>query len=509
MTIKNRPEYDKFISRIQKSSDSFRKISAEKRHSKDFRTARENLAHLIDKDSFLEFGQFAVAAQRSRRDYEELQDKTNADGIITGFCSINSNLVGEYEAKAAAIIYDYSVLAGTQGYFHHAKLDRICEQANKFNLPIIIFTEGGGGRPGDIDVLTQIAGLHIPSFSSWAQLTGQCLKIAVNNGYCFAGNAVLFGCSDFKIATKNSWIGMAGPAMIEGGGLGAFEPKDIGPIEIQEKNGVVDYVAENEEEATNIAKQLLSYFQGSIEEYTAVDQEQLREMMPADRRYTYEVRNIIHTISDVGTFLELRRKYGESIITGFIRIEGRPFALLASDCQKLGGAIDSESAEKAGEFISICSAHKIPILVLADTPGFMVGPASEEGGAVRRMSSLLKSGANLSVPLVAIFLRKGYGLGAQALVGGSLHNPVYTAAWPTGEFGGMGIEGAVKLGYKKELEEMESEEKRKELFDKLVSRMYEVGQAIEAASYLEIDAVIDPADTRDVVIKAFNAAERT
>ena len=507
MTIKNRPEYDKFISRIQKSSDSFRKASAEKRHSKEFRTARENLDHLIDDDSFLEFGQFAVAAQRSRRDYEELQDKTNADGIITGFCSINSKLVGEYEAKAAAIVYDYSVLAGTQGYFHHAKLDRICEQANKFNLPIIIFTEGGGGRPGDIDVLTQIAGLHIPSFSSWAQLTGQCLKIAVNNGYCFAGNAVLFGCSDFKIATKHSWIGMAGPAMIEGGGLGSFEPTDIGPIEVQEKNGVVDYVAENEEEATNIAKQLLSYFQGSLEEFTVADQEQLREMMPADRRYTYEVRNIISTIADADTFLELRRKYGASIVTGFIRIEGRPFALLASDCQKLGGAIDSESAEKAGEFISICSDHKLPILVLADTPGFMVGPASEEGGAVRRMSSLLKYGANLSVPLVAIFLRKGYGLGAQALVGGSLHNPIYTAAWPTGEFGGMGIEGAVKLGYKKELEEIESEDKRKELFDKLVSKMYEVGQAIEAASFLEIDAVIDPADTRDVVIKAFNAAE--
>jgi acetyl-CoA carboxylase carboxyltransferase component len=230
-------------------------------------------------------------------------------------------------------------------------------------------------------------------------------------------------------------------------------------------------------------------------------------MMPEDRRYTYDVRDIIKTLADQDTFLELRRKYGESIITGFIRIEGKPFALLASDCQKLGGAIDSESAEKAGEFISTCNDHQLPILVLADTPGFMVGPASEEGGAVRRMASLVKHSANLSVPLVAIFLRKGYGLGAQALVGGSLHNPVYTAAWPTGEFGAMGIEGAVKLGYKKELEEIEDPDKRKELFDKLVSKMYEVGQAIEAASFLEIDAVIDPADTREVVIKAFKATE--
>jgi acetyl-CoA carboxylase carboxyltransferase component len=252
---------------------------------------------------------------------------------------------------------------------------------------------------------------------------------------------------------------------------------------------------------------LLAYFQGPIEEFTFSDQGQLREMMPDDRRYTYEVRDIIDTIADADTFLELRNKYGKSIVTGFIRIEGKPFALLASDCKQLGGAIDSESAEKAGEFVSICNDHQLPILVLADTPGFMVGPASEQGGAVRRMSSLLKHGANLSVPLVAIFLRKGYGLGAQALVGGSLHNPVYTAAWPTGEFGAMGIEGAVKLGYKKELEEIKDEDKRKELFDKLVSKMYEVGQAIEAASFLEIDAVIDPADTRMVVIKAFNASE--
>ena len=390
MAIKNRPEFEKFIRRVEKSSDEFRASSTEKRHSKHFRTARENLNHLVDGESFLEFGQFAVAAQRTRRDYEELQDKTNADGIITGFCSVNSELVGEKHAQAVAIVYDYSVLAGTQGAFHHLKLDRICDQAKKFELPIIIFTEGGGGRPGDTDVLTQIAGLHIPSFSSWAQLTGSSLKIAVNNGYCFAGNAALFGCSDFRIATKTSWIGMAGPAMIEGGGLGVFEPTDIGPVSVHEKNGVVDYVANNEEEATLIAKKLLSYFQGSIEDFSICDQEILQNVMPEDRRYTYEVRDIINTVADQESFLELRKKYGESIATGFIRIEGKPFGLLASDCQKLGGAIDSESAEKAADFISICNDHALPILVLADTPGFMVGPASEELGAVRRMASLSK-----------------------------------------------------------------------------------------------------------------------
>ncbi len=234
--------YLEFIDRLKKTEDTSRKLAVDKRHNKNFNTARENLNNVIDGGSFLEFGSFAVAAQRSRRDYEDLKIETSADGIITGFCQINSELIGEENSHAISIIYDYSVLAGTQGYFHHMKLDRICEKAEEFKLPIIIFTEGGGGRPGDTDVKTNIAGLHVPSFSTWARLSGQCLRIAVNNGYCFAGNAALFGCADIRIATKQSWIGMAGPAMIEGGGLGKYSPDEIGPVEstIQRSS---DYVA--------------------------------------------------------------------------------------------------------------------------------------------------------------------------------------------------------------------------------------------------------------------------
>lgn len=499
-------KYEEFIKRLQKSTDEYREESTSTRHKKGFRTARENLNDLIDEDSFLEFGQFAVAAQRSRRDYDDLQDKTNADGIITGFCRVNSDIVGTASSDAIAIIYDYSVLAGTQGFFHHQKLDRITDKAKEYQLPIIIFTEGGGGRPGDVDVATQIAGLHIPSFANWASLSGRCLRIAVNNGYCFAGNAALFGCSDFRIATKDSWIGMAGPAMIEGGGLGKYDPKDIGPVKDHELNGVVDIVAKDETEATRLARKLLSYFQASLTDYSSINQDGLRAIMPQDRRYTYEVRDIIKIISDTDTFIETKEKYGKSIVTGFIRIEGRAIGLLASDCKFLGGAIDSESSEKAADFINICNDHKMPLLVLADTPGFMVGPDSEKEGAVRRMATLFKAGAQFAAPLVAIFLRKGYGLGAQALVGGSLHRPVFTAAWPTGEFGGMGLEGAVRLGYKKELEAIEDEKEKEDLFNKLVAKMYEVGQANEAASFLEIDAVIDPGDTRTTVLKALDAA---
>jgi len=268
----------------------------------------------------------------------------------------------------------------------------------------------------------------------------------------------------------------------------------------------VDIVAEDEAQATALAQQLLSYFQGDVQEWQTVPQEPLRELIPQDRRWAYPVRKVIETIADQGSFLELQRIYGRSIITGFIRLEGKPMALIANDCQQLGGAVDAQASEKAARFLQICDAFKLPLLSLTDTPGFMVGPDSEVQGAVRRMSSLFLAGAGMSVPIVAIFLRKGYGLGAMAMTGGSFINPVYAASWPTGEFGGMGLEGAVRLGFKKELDAVADPAEREALFQQLLARMYELGKASEAAAYLEIDAVIDPADTRAVILRALAAA---
>lgn len=506
MTDDNRPELAAWRERVARTLDEQRSAARSKRHDKGYRTARENLEDLVDAGSFLEYGQLAVAAQRSRRDYGDLQSSTAGDGIITGTCTINASLVGAGSARAAVIVNDYSVLAGTQGFFHHKKLDRICELAEELALPLVMYTEGGGGRPGDTDVTTQIAGLNIRSFSTWAGLSGKVPRIAVNNGYCFAGNAALFGCADFTIATRASWIGMAGPAMIEGGGLGRFDPTQIGPIEVQALNGVVDIVADDEGHATALARQLLSYFQGPVPGWSAAPQEILRELIPRDRRWAYPVRRVIETIADTGSFLELQRIFGRGIVTGFIRLEGRPFALIANDCQQMGGAVDAQAAEKAARFLRICDALGLPVLSLTDTPGFMVGPDSEKQGAVRSMSNLFLAGAGMTVPIVAIFLRKGYGLGAMAMAGGSFVRPVYAVSWPTGEFGGMGLEGAVRLGFRKELDAVADPGERDALYQQLLARMYEVGKATEAAAHLEIDAVIDPADTRAVVVRAFAAA---
>ena len=501
----DRPESD-LERALAATGDARRPDAVANRHARGYRTARENLEDLCDEGSFIEYGQLAVAAQRQRRSLDELRSDTPADGVITGLATINADRFGPAASQVAVIIYDYTVLAGTQGFFHHKKLDRILDLAGREGLPVVMYTEGGGGRPGDTDVTTQVAGLDLPTFARWAGLAGKVPRIAVNNGYCFAGNAALFGCADLRIATSSSCIGMAGPAMIEGGGLGRFKPTEIGPVEVQERNGVIDLVAADEAAATTSARQLLGYFQGEGGPWDCPDQAELASLLPADRRYTYHVRRVIETLADSGSFLELTAGFGTAIITGFLRIEGRPLGLIANDCRVLGGAIDAAAAEKAARFLRLCSHHGLPILSLCDTPGFMVGPASEEQAAVRYMSDLFVAGAQIEVPLVVIFLRKAYGLGAMAMAGGGFAEALYAAAWPTGEFGGMGLEGAVRLGYRKELEAETDPDRKQALFERLLAELYEKGRALEAAAHLEIDAVIDPADTRRHIIRALAAA---
>ncbi len=487
------PLIAQFEERKELSLDSSRTVARDKRHSKGYRTARENLAALCSPDNFQEYGQFAVAAQRQKHDYQELKTSSAADGIITGIANINGQ-------KTALVVNDYSVMAGTQGFFHHQKLDRILAVAKEQSLPVIMFTEGGGGRPSDTDVTTVNSGLQCTSFGAWAGLSGCVPRIAVANGYNFAGNAALFGAADITIATQSSWIGMAGPAMIEGGGLGSFKPTDIGPIDVQSSNGTVDIVAENEEHAASLALKVLSYFQaapiqtsGTVQ---ANDQGELQCALPENRRQTYAVRAIIDCLCDLNSVTELRPEFGKSIVTCLGRIDGKAIGIMANDCTNLGGAIDVDAGQKAARFMTLCNQFGLPIISLCDTPGFMVGPEHETQGAVRKLAEMFTVGAQITVPFYAVVLRKCYGLGAQAMLGGSTSRPLCTLSWPTGEFGAMGLEGAVKLGFSKELSATTDPKEQQALFDKLLADQYRRGQAEEVASVLEIDAVIDPLETR-------------
>jgi acetyl-CoA carboxylase carboxyltransferase component len=448
-----------------------------------------------------------VAAQRSRRSLEDLRTNTPADGIVTGVGEVNGVDFGPEAARCVGLAYDFTVLAGTQGRFSHKKTDRMLELAEHWRAPVIWFTEGGGGRPGDVDAnLMWAARLDTTSFTTFARTSGVAPRIAVNSGRCFAGNAVFFGCADVTIATRYSNIGLGGPAMIEGGGLGVFSPDDIGPSDELFANGVIDLLVEDETAGAAAARQVLGYFQGDRRDWRCADQRLLRHLVPEDRRRAYDIRRVIETLGDEGAFLELRGGYGRSIITGFLRIEGRRLGLIANDPLILGGAIDADGAEKGARFLQLCDAFDVPILSLCDTPGFMVGPDSERAAAVRRGSRLFVTAATLDAPFFTVVLRKGYGLGAQAMAGGDFSASAFTIAWPSAEFGPMGLEGAVRLGFRKELEAEADPAARQALFEKLLAGMYETGKATSVARALEIDAVIDPSETRAWVVQGLKAA---
>jgi acetyl-CoA carboxylase carboxyltransferase component len=493
-----RPDLAEVLRRQSLTRDEARPAAVERRRKVGLRTARENLADLCDPDSFEEYGSLVIAAQRSRRSVQELIEQTPADGLVGGIGRVNGG-------RCAVVSYDYTVLAGTQGQRNHAKKDRLFELVERLRLPVVLFAEGGGGRPGDTDA-SGVSGLECMAFALFARLSGLVPLVGVVSGRCFAGNAALLGCCDVIIATEGSNIGMGGPAMIEGGGLGSYAPEDVGPISVQAPNGVVDVVVADDVEAVRVAKQYLAYFQGPTSGWECADQRVLRSLIPENRLRVYDVHTVVDAMSDTGSVLELRPQFGVGIVTALVRIEGRPLGVIANNPMHLGGAIDSDAADKAARFMQLCDAFDLPILFLCDTPGFMVGPEAEKTAQVRHFSRMFVVAASMTVPFFTIILRKGYGLGAQSMAGGSFRAPVFTVAWPTGEFGGMGLEGAVQLGFRRELDAIEDPEAREAEYQRLVARAYEGGKALNTATYFEIDDVIDPMDSRRRVVNALEAA---
>ncbi len=500
-----RPDLQRVLDRHAFLYDQARPDAVARRRARGQRTARENVAHLCDPDSFVEYGALALAAQATRRSREDLIANTPADGLITGIGNVNQDLVGKSHARTAVMAYDATVLAGTQGKRNHVKTDRIVEVAARDELPLVLFAEGGGGRPGDVDV-PSVSGLHQPSFAAFAELSGHVPVVGIVSGRCFAGNAAFLGCCDVIIADHSANIGMAGPAMIEGGGLGIFRPEDVGPASVQFANGVVDILVENEAEAVHAAKHYLSMFQGRVEHWSAPDPLLLRQVVPENRLRVYDTRKAIEGIADIGSVLMLRSGFGQGIHTALARVEGQAVGMMANNPHHLGGAIDADAADKAARFMQLCDAHGLPIVSLIDTPGFMVGPEVEAQAQVRHVSRLFLVGAKLRVALLAVTLRKGYGLGAMAMAGGGFRSANLTVAWPTGEFGPMGLEGAIRLGFKKELEALPDGPQRKALYDQLVAQAYERGHAISTAAAVEIDAVIDPAHTRKWIAQGIASA---
>jgi acetyl-CoA carboxylase carboxyltransferase component len=472
--------------------DADREVARERRHSAGRLTARESIADLLDPGSWVEYGGLAVAAQRSQRSLEDLAASTPADGVVVGTGRIGG-------AKTAVVAYDYTVIAGTQGLTGHRKTDRLLDVAARERLPLVLFAEGGGGRPNDTDHHS-VAALELMTFAAFARYPAP--RVGVAGGYCFAGNAALFGMCDVTIGIAGASIGMGGPAMIDAAGLGHVAPGEVGPMDVQLANGVVDIAAEDDDDAIHIARRVLGCLTGSATEPTAGDQSQLRDIVPANRRRAYDVRAVLVPLFDTGSVIELRAGYARSMVTALARLGGRPVGVIANNPLHAAGSIDAAAATKAAWFLRLCDRRGLPVVSLVDTPGIMVGPGAEGAGLVRAAAELFTAGASLRTPLVTVIMRKAYGLGAMAMSGGSLHASRLTLAWPTTEIGAMGLEGAVRLGFGKALDAVEDVEERQRQFDELVALAYERGAALSAAASFELDDVIDPADTREILISA-------
>ena len=490
-----RPDLQETIDRHAYTLDENRPEAVAKRRQRGFRMARRNIAQLVDPGSFQEYWPLVVAQQHQRNDDQGLREKTPGDGLVVGTASINGDRFDDQHSRAIVVAYDYTVLAGTQGRRNHYKQDRMYELATRFRLPVVVFTEGGGGRPGDDYVGPRVA-MDTPTFMQFSQLSGLVPLVGVNNGRCFAGNTALLACCDVIIATRKSTIGMGGPAMIEGGGLGVYTPEEVGPMSFQVANGVVDILVQDEASAVDVAKRYLSYFQGALDDWESHDQRRLRHVVPDNRLRLYDMREVIETIADRGSVLELRARFGVGIITALIRVEGRPLGVLANNPHHLAGAIDSDGADKGARFLQLCDAFDIPVLSLMDCPGIMVGPEHERTALVRHCARMFNTGANLTTPLFSVIVRKAYGLGVQAMCGACSLLGFFTVAWPTAEFSGMNLEGAVKLGYRRELAAIADPEQRRAEFERRVAEAYERAKAVNAVAGGGVDDVIDPADTR-------------
>lgn len=491
----NRADLAEVFSRHNVGLDEARPEAVAKRHGRGHRTARENIADLIDEGSFVEYGPLVIAAQRRRREVSELIERTPADGMVGGFGTVNADIFGTESTECVVSSYDYMVLAGTQGALNHQKKDRLFQLAERRNLPVIFYTEGGGGRPGDTDPMG-VSGLDCLAFALFGRLAGKVPLIGVNAGYCFAGNAALLGTCDVVIATEDSNIGMGGPAMISGGGLGEYKPTEVGPAVVHTTNGVIDVLVADEAEATAVAKKLIGFTQGTTPSWAAPPAETLRDVVPENRKRIYDMQDVIAGLIDIDSGVEMRPDWNPGLITTLARVEGKPMGIIANNPLHLSGAIDHGAAQKSSEFMRFCEMWRLPILFLCDTPGFMVGPESDAEGLPRSAGEMFRVGGNLTVPFGTVVTRKGYGLGAQSMTGGGFKEPIFVVSWPTGEFGPMGLEGAVELGYSRELAAAAEGPERDELYERLVNKMYESGKATNVASYFEIDDVIDPADTR-------------
>lgn len=464
--------------------DDARPDAIAKQHARGRLSARERVTLLLDADSFVEYGMLARPA------HPELDGP--ADGIVVGVGALRGR-------PLVAVSYDYTVLGASQGHVSHLKIDRVFELAEAHGWPVAIFSEGGGARAQELGFGF---GRSARTFVSLARLSGHVPRVCAVVGPAFAGHANLAGLCDFVVATNTATMGMAGPPLVEAATGERLRPEEIGPIALHSEVGAVDLVVESDAEATAALQHYLAYFEGrapAVASPTPADV--IRRLVPENPRQAYDVRKVVTALADADSVMELRPAFARNAVTALVRIDGRPVGVIASQPMVMAGAIDAAASDKIARFISLCDAFALPLLFLVDTPGFMVGRAAEQTALVRHSARVLHAVAHATTPVLTVVLRKAYGLGYYAL-GSPPFDPALVLAWPTAEYGGMGLEGAANILHREEIDTAEAPRDVRRLH---TDRLRESHTARVAAAKFRVDDLVDPAETRSILTRTLAA----
>jgi acetyl-CoA carboxylase carboxyltransferase component len=474
-----------------------------KQHEREKLTARERLDLLIDEGTFVEMGIHA-RPHFSQRAMEGVD--APADGVVTGYGRVNGRLV-------AVAAYDFTVMAGSMGMTGELKVTRLRELALQKRMPFIWLLDSAGARIQEA-VGSLFAGSgHL--FREEVIMSGVIPQVAALMGPCAAGTAYIPGLADFVPMVKGRGsMALAGPYLVKAVTGEDVTQEELGGSKVHcRKSGVADLECADDEECIQAIKDYLSFFPSNCEEdpphrptTDPVDRmdEELLEVLPESNRKPYDMYDLIKLIVDDGYWFDMKPQFAKTIITCFARMNGRPVGIVANQPKQLGGILENDSSDKAARFINLCDAFGIPLLFIQDVPGFMVGTKVEQAGIIRHGAKMLYAVSRATVPKITVVVRKAYGAGYYVMCG-KAYEPDLIVAWPSAEISVMGAEGAVNIIMRKQIEAADDPDAtRAELvanFQKIIDPYIAAGNAL-------IDDVIDPRETRPVVIRALEMAER-
>ncbi len=477
--------------------DGARPAAIARQHERGKLTARERIDRLADPGSFREFG----ALVSGEGAHQVGRDKAPADGVVTGTVLLDGR-------PAVVLSQDFTVFGGSIGVLGSAKTQRALQIAITRGIPLVMLLDGGGHRIQGGQDSRHFAHAN-PTFHNFARASGWVPMVAVMMGAGFAGPTNYAGMSDLVVMVRGiATMGLAGPALVKAGVGEDVDQMAIGGAEAQvDRHGLADLGAASEDDALLAARRFLSYLPGNARAPMPLAEcddpadrrdDALLDLVPSNPRKAYDMRKVIGLIADRDSLFEIKPTFAGNVLTMLARLGGRPVGFVANQPQKLGGMLDANACDKMAHFIGMCDAYGLPLVSLIDIPGFSIGSSAERSVLGRRSAKLIHEWGNATVPRVSIVLRKGYGLGYFAMAGGRAFAADASLAWPTAQICAMSVEGSVDVAFRKEYEAApDPQARRQEMIDEIRGRI----GSMRAAEGFGVDEIIDPRDTRRILIE--------